>query len=584
MKFKTETNEFSVTKTGLWVYEDGQKKRKLCDPIRPTKLGRDPSRNLWFIHIRFRDRLGKNREFWVPLDKISRRGFLISELQGRGLKFSTSVSHNVFIDYIDSPELREIVDLCQKTGWVGNNQFLRGRHYVGEAKNRAVLSPDISDYVSPIRAQGSLRNWQNEVGARCRLSSLLMASVCMAFSAPLCEIADVEGGGIHIYGPTSIGKTTCLRVAASVVGNPSDYVETWHTTTTAIEQTAVARNSLLLCLDELTQASSNSSETAQMAKDISYLFGNGKPKRRDRGYEAINGGRLPSFNVSVLSSGEHSLHATAAASRSSRMGGEEIRIIDVKAGQKKGHGIFDYMPENAEGPERLSETITEAGQKYYGTPFKVFMDRLITTMKPAARRQQIRNHMSTFLEEAKANKRLVFQHRFAKRFAIIYAAGILAVELEVLDWPQDEIYNAVMQIYETACLDRQSTHKAQVKQLVELVRRNIRNGTDLADFSDEGHCDTNETEFKDHEGLRLLDAQGSVVAYKIRGKLLKRWCGSRRLAEIAIDWFVAKGYLDDKPNRYQGEQDDPRKVGNTKNRYRYFNFAPRVNSPRKLQR
>jgi hypothetical protein len=96
----------------------------------------------------------------------------------------------------------------------------------------------------------------------------------------------------------------------------------------------------------------------------------------------------------------------------------------------------------------------------------------------------------------------------------------------------------------------------------------------MVDFSDEGGCETNEREFKDHEGLRLLDVKGKVVAYKVRGRLLKTWCGSTRMTNAVIDWFDEHQYLEDRTKPYQGEQDHTRKIGETKNRWRYFTFQP----------
>lgn len=584
MKIKTENYEFKLLKAGLWLCDDGKKKRKICDHILPVKFGHVPDGNQWFMDIKFRNRLGASREIWVPMDKIYQRGFLVRELQGRGLKFSPGVSEKAFIEFIHAVEPAETVVLHLSTGWVDDNLFFRGKYIVGNGDRPAILLPSISDDVAHIRAKGSLEKWQKALGHLCLSSRLLIVSVCAAFSAPLCKIADMAGGGIHVYGLHSIGKTTCLNVAASVVGDPTKYVETWFTTKTAIEQTAARYNCLLLCMDELTQASSNKPEAAQMAKELSYLFGNGKPKRRDRGYEAMSGGRQPSFSVSVLSSGEQSLSATAAAAKWSRLGGEEIRIIDLKADQEAGLGVFDKLPKRVKSAALLSDRITLASQNFYGTPFKVFMEQLITTMTPTERRERVKIHINTFLKAAEANERLIFHHRFAKRFAIFYAGGALAVELKVLDWSLEVIFTAVMSMYEAACVDRRSTHEAQVRKVVKLVRRNLRKGVGIVDFSDEGGCETEENAFKDHRGLRLRDAEGKLIAYKIRGELLREWCGPDRMTEAVIDWFDEHQYLEERPKPYQGIQDQTRKIGKTENRWRYFTFQPRVIKHRKLKR
>lgn len=259
----------------------------------------------------------------------------------------------------------------------------------------------------------------------------------------------------------------------------------------------------------------------------------------------------------------------------------ESSVSDLAADNNNGLGIYDYIPDEIESPQKLSEKVTEESKKVFGTPFKVFMEQLIGTLSPTKRRRRVNKYLNAFLEAAKANERLIFNHRFAKRFAIIYAGGMMAVEFGVLNWSQDAIFNAIMSAYETACFDRQSTSEDQVKRVVESVRRNIRNGTGIVDFSDEDGCETDESAFKNHQGLKLRDAEGKLIAYKIRGEIIRDWCGSKRMADAAIDWFTDHEFLKEKPNRHQGDQGRTRKVGKTKNRYRYFTFSPKVARIRK---
>ena len=55
---------------------------------------------------------------------------------------------------------------------------------------------------------------------------------------------------MHFRGVSSEGKTTALRVAATVWGEPGR-LERWRTTANALEGVALAHNDNLLCLDEL---------------------------------------------------------------------------------------------------------------------------------------------------------------------------------------------------------------------------------------------------------------------------------------------------------------------------------------------
>ena len=83
---------------------------------------------------------------------------------------------------------------------------------------------------------------------------------------PLLEPLGEENFGFHVEGGSSIGKTTLLRVAASVWGAP---IQSWRTTDNAAEGLARAANDGLLILDELSQVDGTAADA------MAYMLGNG---------------------------------------------------------------------------------------------------------------------------------------------------------------------------------------------------------------------------------------------------------------------------------------------------------------------
>ena len=94
--------------------------------------------------------------------------------------------------------------------------------------------------------------WRDRIGALCVGNSRLVFAVACAFAGPLLRPAGMESGGFHIRGDSSSGKTTALRLAASVYGGPS-YMQRWRTTDNALEAIAAQHCDSLLILDELAQ-------------------------------------------------------------------------------------------------------------------------------------------------------------------------------------------------------------------------------------------------------------------------------------------------------------------------------------------
>jgi len=79
-----------------------------------------------------------------------------------------------------------------------------------------------------LHAQSSLEAWRYEVAAPCAGNDLLTVAICVALAAPLLKPARLDGGGFHLYGGSSRGKTTALQVAISVWGCGADPAEAGH--------------------------------------------------------------------------------------------------------------------------------------------------------------------------------------------------------------------------------------------------------------------------------------------------------------------------------------------------------------------
>jgi putative DNA primase/helicase len=105
-------------------------------------------------------------------------------------------------------------------------------------------------YSMPIHTH---QDWTANVGALAAGHRLLRFSIATALAGTLLDIGGFESGCFHFFGKSSEGKTTSLRMAASVWGSGADggYVRTWRATANGLEAAFAGASDTCLPLDEL---------------------------------------------------------------------------------------------------------------------------------------------------------------------------------------------------------------------------------------------------------------------------------------------------------------------------------------------
>jgi putative DNA primase/helicase len=116
--------------------------------------------------------------------------------------------------------------------------------------------------------------WQAEVARFAVGNSRVTLAISAAFAAPLLHLMEMEGGGLHFRGPSSIGKTTFVQIGGSVWGGGglAEYVRSWRATDNGLESVALAHCDTLLTLEELAEieaaAASKAAYMCQRSRQI----------------------------------------------------------------------------------------------------------------------------------------------------------------------------------------------------------------------------------------------------------------------------------------------------------------------------
>jgi putative DNA primase/helicase len=175
------------------------------------------------------------------------------------------------------------------------------------------------DVAAACHARGSFEEWHRAMAVVADFPKVLLA-LYAALVPMLLIILDVPNFIIDWACRTTTGKTTTLRLAASVWGNPNEHqpdslVLSWDTTRVAVERTSAVLTGLPLILDDTKRA-----KRPEMVAEVLYCVAQG----RGRGRGNIAGlAKVATWKTVLLSSGE------APATGFTRDGGTRTRTMEI---------------------------------------------------------------------------------------------------------------------------------------------------------------------------------------------------------------------------------------------------------------
>lgn len=331
------------------------------------------------------------------------------------------------------PERRVLV--TERIGWHGSSFVLGNETIAPAGAELIVLQTDRPDALPPLNQAGTLDDWQRQIAALAVGNSRLAFAIACAFAAPLLGLLAIEGGGFHLRGASSLGKSTALHAAGSVWGGGGlrGWPRSWRTTDNALEAVAAAHCDLLLCLDEMGEA------TPEAVAACAYALANGAGKGR----AARDGGarRIAEWRVLFLSSGEHGLAHRLAEARGGPKrahAGQEVRVLDVPADAGAGLGLFEDT--KGEAPAAFAERVERAARATYGSAGRAWLRWLVDHRDQAI--AEARQNLEAFRRRYLPAEASGQVERALRRFALVAAAGELAITAGILPWPEREAMRA----------------------------------------------------------------------------------------------------------------------------------------------
>lgn len=436
----------------------------ICAPLHVAAATRDTCGSEHGRLLVFQDGDGLEHRWAMPMAALAGKAEeLRAELLRQGLWIATTAAARAKLtEYVNDIQPDAKARCVLRTGWHGSAFVLPAQTFGNHGGEPVIFQSNTLDGVA-LATAGSMDGWRQTVSVPCIGNSRLVLAISAAFAAPCLSLLDAEGGGFHLRGASSSGKSTALAVAASVAGSPA-YVRNWRATDNALEAVAALHSDLLLCLDEIGQLEPRSAGAA------AYLLANGQGKSRSH----RDGSARASvrFRVLFLSNGEIGLDALVSASGNKARAGQEVRVIDVPADADKGCGIFERLPDDCH-PGAFADRLKQAAAVHYGHALGAWLGLLTAGLDDARavlQAQRDRLALSLYGDDAAGQVR-----RVAQRFALVAAAGELATAKGLTGWPQGEAEGAARACFAAWLGARGTAGNAEPAAMLAQVRHFLSN-------------------------------------------------------------------------------------------------------------
>lgn len=401
--------------------------RWVCSQLAVIAKTRDAKSGEWGRLLEWQDDDGVRHQWAMPIDLLQGDGADVRrELARLGLAISPAKqARDLLASYLQVWPVEARARCVERLGW-HSSVYVTPSESIGQ-DGEIVVFQNAHAIEPALSVAGTADAWRDSVAALAVGNSRLAFAISVAFAGPLALIAGEDSGGFHFRGISSSGKTTGLKAAASVWGDPSTYPRLWRATANGLEGLAALHNDGLLILDELSQVD------PKEAGEAAYLLANGQGKARASRTGAAR--QSARWRLLFLSAGEESLTALMARAGRKATAGQEIRLADIDADAGAGMGAFETL-HGHETPAALAMAIKDAAARHHGGVGIEWLRRVVKDRPKLA--DFIADGIRQFVADVTPSESAGQVIRVARRFALIAVAGELATHYGLTGWPEGE--------------------------------------------------------------------------------------------------------------------------------------------------
>lgn len=464
----TETKNFIINDKGVFFKQSFEKRMTpplwICSRIDIIAVTRDINNNSWGKLIRFKDRDGIEHSEIVDIaDIVANPDAVRHRLVNSGVTVSLEKNaRDKLAQYLNEVDPPKKVRVTSKIGWQGT-AFVLPDETLGKSDEVFLFKSD--NYTSKFNVKGSFEDWKLHIAKRILGNSVPEFCIACAFAAPLLTPCGLDGGGFHLLGDSSSGKTTSLCLAASVCGGGDHgYIQSWRSTDNAVEGIALNHNDCLLCLDEINLA------TCKTVNESAYMLANGQGKARADRYG--NTKSRKEWKLFLLSNGEVSIANKLKEEGKKMMAGQAVRIIDIDSDMQCGFGVYNSVPDGLKSNE-FSDELKAVSSQYYGVALREFISLFAENIDGYV--GEIHKNIAEFCKKHCEQDASGQVKRVCARFGLVAAAGELAIKFKILPWPEHTAWDAAAILFKKWTQQRGGTDTLELqtalKTLTEFIQR-----------------------------------------------------------------------------------------------------------------
>lgn len=400
---------------------------KICSPLHVIAKTRDDKSGEWGRLLQWMDDDGNEHQWAMPLAKLEGDGQEVRQQLASGgvhIGQQRQIREHLAL-YIKTWPVEDRATCVDSLGWHGR-VYVTSAESVGDADER-ILFQGCRGLESAMSSQGTAQNWRQSVATLAAGNSRFVFAISAAFAGPLLALTGEHSGGFHFRGASSSGKSTALKLAASVWGKPKQYMRLWRSTLNGLEGLAALHNDGVLILDEIGQM--NPAEAGEAA----YMLSNEQGKAR----AGRNGMAVKSqkWRLLFLSAGEEALSSVMAQAGKKMTVGQEIRFADIEADSGCSMGMVEALHGRAHSGALIADALA-ACEQCYGAIGQQWLNHLVIHREGLQTRLRARcDSMAAQWIPPHASGQVA---RVAHRFALVAQAGELATEYGLTGWAEGE--------------------------------------------------------------------------------------------------------------------------------------------------